>query len=93
MKAHLHYSVFLITIVLTILAPSADASYLKIVRAINCGGSAAGHFEADNSYSGGGIYETTATITPEYAPQEVLRTERNGSPSLTYTLDILLILD
>jgi hypothetical protein len=62
-----------------------------IVQAINCGGDAVGHFDADHSYQGGGVWRTSATIKPEIAPQEVLCTERNGShDDFTYCITNLI---
>jgi hypothetical protein len=60
--------------------------------AINAGGAATGSFAADENYSGGTTYSTTASINTSGvsnpAPQAVYQTERYGN--FTYTLPNLI---
>ena len=55
---------------------------------IDAGGPAAGNYAADNGFSGGSTYSTTATVdtsaVADPAPQSVYKTERFGN--FTYTL-------
>ncbi len=83
------YLIALAVLLLTMIVSPTFGAYWKRIRAINCGGSAVDYFESDNSYSGGGTYETTASIygpigsTPTY----VYQTERNNNGMLIYTIN------
>ena len=71
---------------------AAAAAPGSLVRAINCGGGAAGHFEADNAASGGETWATTASIdtsgVSDPAAQAVYQTERYGD--FTYSFCCLV---
>jgi hypothetical protein len=60
-----------------------------LVWAVNCGGQAAGPFEADHSFVGGSTWATNASVdtagTTDPAPQAVYRTERFGG-DFTYQI-------
>lgn len=69
----------------------ADLSAQSNTIAINCGGSATGTFAADNSFSGGNTYTTSAQIdmsqiTSNVPPSAIFNSERYGV--FTYTLSV-----
>jgi hypothetical protein len=59
---------------------------LQRLRAINSGGVTTGAFLADNSFTGGGTFSRSVTVTgiPSGVATAIFRTERNGN--FTYTL-------
>jgi hypothetical protein len=88
MRAKPSYAVWTYGLVLTcaVWAPELRAGP---VRAINCGGSAVGDFQADYNYSGGNVYQTSHSIAGGSAPQYVYQTERNSVSPLTYKFGVL----
>ncbi|MHC4677195.1 MAG: S8 family serine peptidase [Planctomycetota bacterium] len=68
-------------VVFNVITPSPEP-LANLVRAINCGGETAGHFDADTSFADGSTWTSDAPIDTsglsESAPQAVYQTERYG---------------